>query len=167
MADLGTSPAPSGAPAGGTLRSARLQVEPLHQDDVSDLMIEQARQRLHRDGIGVAFEHADVCSLPYAAGEFDVVIAAHVLEHLPNPVVALKEIQRVLKPGGWVVMCLIRESILGRYVQLKWRTHRLTAELGESWLSDAGLTPRPMKLTSTGLFRLTSLPCIGRKPAQP
>ena len=140
---------------------APVRIDAVH---VSEVMIEKARQCLHQAGLDGSVESADVCALPYPTGQFNVVMAAHVLEHLPNPVVALKEMQRVLKPGGWLVACLTRESILGRYVQLKWRTHRLTVELGESWLETSGLGPHRLKFTSSGCFRLTSLTCIGRKP---
>jgi ubiquinone/menaquinone biosynthesis C-methylase UbiE len=38
--------------------------------------------------------------IPIETGSMDFVIACHMLEHLPNPLKALKEIYRVLKPGG-------------------------------------------------------------------
>ncbi len=41
--------------------------------------------------------------LPYEDGFFDVVVLAWVLEHLPQPDAAFREIYRVLKPGGKVV----------------------------------------------------------------
>ena len=149
-----------------SLAFARVWTAPVRMDavDVSNAMIEQARQHLSRAGVDAAFEQADVCALPYSDDQFDLVMAAHVLEHLPDPVVALKEMRRVLRPGGWLVVCLTRESILGRYVQLKWRTHRLTARLGESWLHAAGLNTHRTNFASTGCFRLTSLTCFGRKP---
>jgi demethylmenaquinone methyltransferase/2-methoxy-6-polyprenyl-1,4-benzoquinol methylase len=135
--------------------------------DVSDMMIEQARQRFRQEGYEVSIQCADVCALPYSDNQFDLVMAAHVLEHLPDPVAALKEMRRTLKPGGWLMLCLTRESTLGRYVQLKWRTHRLTPEQGETWLNAAGLNAERMNLASSGWFRQTSITCVGRKPAQP
>lgn len=38
--------------------------------------------------------------IPYPDGQFDVVIANNVLEHLEHPVEVFREIRRVLKPGG-------------------------------------------------------------------
>jgi len=151
------------------LAFARAFAAPVSIDavDVSDVMIKEARQRFHQAGLVVAFECADVCALPYSDNQYDLVMAAHVLEHLPDPVVALMEMRRILKPGGWLVACLTRESSLGRFVQVKWRTHRLTSEKGNAWLNAAGLNVRRMNLDSTGCFRLTSLTCIGRKPDQP
>ncbi len=39
-------------------------------------------------------------SLPLADGAFDAVVAQHLLEHLPDPVTALQEWRRVLRPEG-------------------------------------------------------------------
>ena len=48
------------------------------------------------------FELADVNKLPYADCSFDVTFAHNVLEHVSDPLRALKEMRRVLKPGGLV-----------------------------------------------------------------
>ncbi len=48
----------------------------------------------------VAFHVASVYQLPYADGSFDAAFACAVLQHLAAPLAALKEIRRVLKPGG-------------------------------------------------------------------
>lgn len=45
------------------------------------------------------FEAADVMALPYDDGSFDVVHAHQVLQHLTDPVAALREMWRVLAPG--------------------------------------------------------------------
>lgn len=44
--------------------------------------------------------------LPYPDQSFDRLIAAHLLEHIPHPHLALKEWQRVLKPGGVLTLLL-------------------------------------------------------------
>jgi SAM-dependent methyltransferase len=43
---------------------------------------------------------ADICNLPFADNEFDVIFCNHVLEHIPNDTKAMQELYRVLKPGG-------------------------------------------------------------------
>jgi SAM-dependent methyltransferase len=54
----------------------------------------------------VPYDNADmVCDigrLPLATGSVDGVLTISVLEHLPDPEQVLGEIQRVLRPGGWV-----------------------------------------------------------------
>ncbi|MCG2460481.1 methyltransferase domain-containing protein [Flavobacteriaceae bacterium F89] len=44
---------------------------------------------------------ADICNLPFADGSFDIILCNHVLEHIPDDISAMKELYRVLRPGGW------------------------------------------------------------------
>ena len=54
----------------------------------------------------LAEHRLDVMDLPFADGSFDFLMCNHVLEHVADDRVALAEIQRVLRPGGWaVLMC--------------------------------------------------------------
>lgn len=43
----------------------------------------------------------DLCHLPFTDNTFDVILCNHVLEHIPNDIQAMRELYRVLKPGGW------------------------------------------------------------------
>ena len=45
---------------------------------------------------------ADAGALPFADASFDLVVASEVLEHLEDDLVAIGELVRVLRPGGWV-----------------------------------------------------------------
>jgi len=47
---------------------------------------------------------ADATSLPFADGSFDAIIAAEILEHVPNDAAAMAEIARVLRSGGSVAV---------------------------------------------------------------
>jgi SAM-dependent methyltransferase len=47
---------------------------------------------------------ADVTALPFRVGSFDVVAAAFVVNHLPDPVAGLAELRRVTRPGGAVLV---------------------------------------------------------------
>jgi len=51
---------------------------------------------------------ADINKLPFAAGSFDCVICSEVLEHIPEHDEALKELVRVLKPQGTIVISVPR-----------------------------------------------------------
>ena len=54
----------------------------------------------------------DITSIPVANGTFDVVVCTEVLEHLPEPILAIKEIARVLRPGGVVLLTAPLGSLL-------------------------------------------------------
>ncbi|WP_430614194.1 class I SAM-dependent methyltransferase [Flavobacterium sp. JP2137] len=43
---------------------------------------------------------ADICQLPFADNCFDVILCNHVLEHIPDDTQAMRELYRVLRPGG-------------------------------------------------------------------
>lgn len=46
----------------------------------------------------------DITRLSFANNTFDALLCSHVLEHIPNDKVAISELFRVLKPGGWAVL---------------------------------------------------------------
>lgn len=70
--------------------------------DSSEAMLEQVRSRFG----GERFEarQGDVESLPLCAGEVDAVLANMVLHHAEKPREVIREMTRVLKPGGMVVI---------------------------------------------------------------
>lgn len=110
-----------------------------HGIDTSAEMLVQAKSMMLHAGLRSHLKQADVLSLPYDDQSFDVVMAAHVLEHLPDPQRALKEMIRVLKPGGIVFLCVTRPSLFGALVQLRWRTWAITEQQGVAWLHDCQL----------------------------
>jgi SAM-dependent methyltransferase len=51
-------------------------------------------------GIDQHIQYADATRLNFKNEKFDMVIANHIMEHIPDDIKAMKEICRVLKPGG-------------------------------------------------------------------
>ena len=46
----------------------------------------------------------DIHQIPFGENHFDVVLCNHVLEHVQDDIQAMREIHRVLKPGGWAIL---------------------------------------------------------------
>jgi ubiquinone/menaquinone biosynthesis C-methylase UbiE len=68
--------------------------------DFSPGMLAEAQGNLAGAGRRLAFERVDVQAIPFADASFDVLIANHMLYHVPDRPRALAEIRRVLRPGG-------------------------------------------------------------------
>ena len=76
----------------------------------------QGRTLARKRGIAnVAFLAASIYQLPYADDSFDAAFACAVLQHLSAPVAALREIRRVLRPGGVVGIVDGSSAITFRY----------------------------------------------------
>jgi len=116
--------------------------------DLTDAAIALARRRFELEGLAGDFHVADAERLDFADESFDLVYSHGVLHHTPDAAAAVKEIRRVLAPGGRaVVMLYHRDSynyrvnigVLRRVGARMLRTeagvrlaHRLTGEPVES-----------------------------------
>jgi len=72
--------------------------------DASPAMLAAARARAHEAGLDARFQQADAAALPFGDGSFDVVLAITVLCFVPGAGAALREMARVLAPGGRLVL---------------------------------------------------------------
>lgn len=52
----------------------------------------------------LAMVAVDITAIGYEANHFDVILCNHVLEHIPDDRQAMRELYRVLKPGGWAIL---------------------------------------------------------------
>lgn len=68
------------------------------------------------------FDHLDIdirtdlTTMPFVSGTFDAIVCYHVLEHIPDDRAAMRELSRVLKPGGLL------------FLQVPWRRQTITDE---------------------------------------
>lgn len=92
-----------GAGTGVHLRYVRHTFDEYVMTDLNPPMLEQAAK--HASG-RVIVEAQDATSLTYKDDSFDRVIAAHILEHLPEPHKVIREWMRVLKPAGTLSIVL-------------------------------------------------------------
>lgn len=73
--------------------------------DCSGEMLKVARKKAKkRSFVNIEFERANIFHLDYADGEFDVVIAGNVLHLLEKPENAVRELARVTKSGGRILL---------------------------------------------------------------
>jgi ubiquinone/menaquinone biosynthesis C-methylase UbiE/DNA-binding transcriptional MerR regulator len=80
--------------------------------DISEGMLEDARQNLGDYSKKFNFNHADAQNIPYEDNSFDVVIADHIFYHISDKQKALSEIRRVLKPKGYLYLSTIGKNHL-------------------------------------------------------
>lgn len=57
---------------------------------------------------------ADILHMPFADDSFDVVICNHVLEHIVDDGKAMRELYRVIKPGGWGILQVPMKNSLAK-----------------------------------------------------
>jgi demethylmenaquinone methyltransferase/2-methoxy-6-polyprenyl-1,4-benzoquinol methylase len=67
-------------------------------------MLQSAPAKAAKEGLEVKFAVADVLALPYPDGQFDVASIAFGIRNVDDPLLCLREMARVVKPGGCVVV---------------------------------------------------------------
>jgi SAM-dependent methyltransferase len=108
--------------------------------DLSQRMLRRARARLRSPR--VSHVAADLTRLPYPDAFFDAAVCGWVLEHLPDPVPGLRELARVLQPGGKLLLLVTEDTLTGSMCSRMWhcRTHnraelrRLCQQCGLGWV---------------------------------
>ncbi len=89
-----------------------------------DLSFGMARKAARHGGANLAI-NSDVQALPFADGTFDVVLANHMLYHVPNIDNGLAEIHRILKPKGALIAATNSQYNLPEFEQLIRRAFHL------------------------------------------
>jgi ubiquinone/menaquinone biosynthesis C-methylase UbiE len=117
--------------------------------DSSPAMLEAVAAR----SLGSELVEADALSLPLATGSHDAACLVQVLEYLPDPIAALREAGRIVRPGGVVLVAdtdwdtqafAIADVELGRRIVRAWADAKPDGWAGRrlrGWLSAAGLVP--------------------------
>ncbi|TVV69898.1 class I SAM-dependent methyltransferase [Sphingomonas solaris] len=73
--------------------------------DLTPAMIDQARGRQRNAGLdNITWQVGDATRLPFEDDRFDVVLTRYSFHHIPDPGAALREMTRVCRPGGRVVV---------------------------------------------------------------
>lgn len=115
VADIGT----------GTGDLARAVCDVIRPDrmllvDTSTAMLAAARQKLAGHAPYLRARTAALCDLD-ARGALDLVLAGHLIEHLPDPETGLHQLASLVKPGGTLVLAVSRPHWCQWFIWLRWR----------------------------------------------
>jgi phosphatidylethanolamine/phosphatidyl-N-methylethanolamine N-methyltransferase len=73
--------------------------------DLSASMLDKARERVAREGLrNVRLIEMDAANLTFADDTFDIVYAPYLVSVVPDPVQVVREMRRVCKPGGKIII---------------------------------------------------------------
>jgi phosphatidylethanolamine/phosphatidyl-N-methylethanolamine N-methyltransferase len=117
--------------------------------DLSEGMLKKAQEKLDGLRMGrVTLKVMDASALDFGDGEFDATLATYVISAVPDPVAVLREMRRVTKSGGTMVilnhfrsknpvMRRIEDALAPVCAHLGWKTNLALTPL----LETVGLTP--------------------------
>ena len=159
--------------AGKLVRAIAPQVERAVGVDLSPQMIDQARQRTGADPAAPAdridFVVGASDDLPFADREFTAVISTTAFHHFPDPEASVREMARVLAPGGRIVIGdSVRDTLPAKlgdaFLRRFERGHvGLQDEEGfERLLAEAGIDVPSSRRVMLGLYAFVG----GRKPQE-
>ena len=126
------------------LRWASARPRSLSGIDLTRRAVEFTRARLALANHTTDVRVADAEQLPFADDSFDLVYSWGVLHHTPNTAAAIREVRRVLRPGGVArIMIYHKYSMTGfmlwtRYALLRAKPQRTLAEIYSSYLESPG-----------------------------
>ena len=117
--------------------------------DLSDEMLVEAGQHACASGMAdrVSFRKGDAVQIPFPDASLDLVVSTLSLHHWGDPIAVLDEIDRVLRPGGAILIFDLRRDLAAPFYLLLWfATHfvvpRALRQVNEPLTSrDAAFTP--------------------------
>ncbi|SMO95525.1 class I SAM-dependent methyltransferase [Melghirimyces algeriensis] len=72
--------------------------------DISEKFVQMAQNNADQAGVDVDFRHGDAAQIPFEDHIFDLVVCRAAFKNFAQPLTALNEMKRVLKPGGKAVI---------------------------------------------------------------
>jgi phosphatidylethanolamine/phosphatidyl-N-methylethanolamine N-methyltransferase len=131
--------------------------------DLSASMLEKARERVAREGLrNVRLLDMDAASLTFCDDSFDIVYAPYLVSVVPDPVKVVREMHRVCKPGGKIIVLNHFRSANAIFSRLERAISPFTVHIGfksdldlPGFLAQADL--RPISIEKVNVPRIWSL----------
>ena len=118
--------------------------------------------RAHAASNSLEVDSGDLFARAYKDETFDVVTLFYVLEHLPYPLKYLKEINRILKPGGLVLVRVPNTTPLVKFLKILGIPNKLYDT--PSHLSDFSPSTIALALEKTGFKEIQTFPGGATRP---
>jgi ubiquinone/menaquinone biosynthesis C-methylase UbiE len=126
--------------------------------DISRSFVSIATENAAKAGVEVDFRVGDVAAMPFADGSFDFVVCRAAFKNFTDPTQALREMQRVLKPGGHALIIDLRKdassAAIDREVHnLPWLGRAMTAAILKYMLRPRAYSLADMRGMAADVFR--------------
>jgi ubiquinone/menaquinone biosynthesis C-methylase UbiE len=118
---------------------ALLPSSPITCVEINPTLLDEARQRLgHSADERVRFVEGSVLDTGLASDQFDFAYARLLFQHVPDPAAAAREIWRVLKPGGKLVIYDVDDGLFGVFEPLLPEFAPVLAAFGQAQAARGG-----------------------------
>ena len=97
--------------------------------DISQSFVQMATARAQDAGVAVEFRHGDAAQMPFPPNSFDFIVCQAAFKNFSEPVQALREMHRVLKPGGKALILDLRPDVSPKAINAE------VKKMGLGWFS--------------------------------
>ena len=97
--------------------------------DISKSFVEISQGKAKEAGVAIDFRHGKASNMPFDNGSFDLIVCRAAFKNFTEPIQALDEMHRVLKPGGKALIIDLRRDALPEDIKT------LVDSLDLSWIS--------------------------------
>ena len=97
--------------------------------DISRSFVEMARENAKDAGVAVTFEQGNASDMPFGPDSFDFIVCRAAFKNFAEPVEALNEMHRVLKPGGKALILDLRPDASREAINTE------VKQMGLSWFN--------------------------------
>jgi ubiquinone/menaquinone biosynthesis C-methylase UbiE len=95
--------------------------------DISRSFVRIARRNARDAGVAVDVRHGNAAEMPFADGSFDFIVCVAAFKNFSDPIGALNEMHRVLKPGGQATVFDLRKDAAREDIEAEVRRMQLSA----------------------------------------